>query len=75
MATPKITENCSVICKMTPIGVRLNLKIFILISCAVTELLRKVSRGGRGAEPAPPGADRVKNSTTTQYDWTNKTEG
>ena len=32
--------------KMTPISVRLNLKNFILISCAVLELLRKVSQGG-----------------------------
>ena len=36
--------------KMTLIGVRLNLKNFILISCAVLELLRKVSRGN-----PPPG--------------------
>ena len=34
--------------KMTPISVRLNLKNFILISCAVLELLRKVSQGGGG---------------------------
>ena len=40
-------------CKMTPIGVRLNLKNFILISYAVSELLRKVSQGG-GIRP-PPG--------------------
>ena len=33
-------------CKMTPIRVGLNLKNFILISCAVLELLRKVSQGG-----------------------------
>ena len=32
--------------KMTPISVRLNLKKFILTSCAVMELLRKVSQGG-----------------------------
>ena len=32
-------------CKMAPRSVRLNLKNFILISCAVLELLRKVSRG------------------------------
>ena len=42
-----------IICKMTPISVRLNLKNFILISCAVLELLRKVSQGGRN--PPPPG--------------------
>ena len=39
-------------CKMTPISVRLNLKNFILISCAVLELLRKVSQGG-GIRPGP----------------------
>ena len=32
-------------CKMTPISVRLKVKNFILISCAVLELLRKVFRG------------------------------
>ena len=41
-------------CKVTPIGVKLNLKNFILISCAVLELLRKVSQGGRNPPP-PPG--------------------
>ena len=40
-------------CKMTPISVGVNLKNFILISCAVLELLRKVSQGG-GIRP-PPG--------------------
>ena len=40
-------------CKMTPISVRLNLRNFILISCAVLELLRKVTWGG-GIRP-PPG--------------------
>ena len=35
-----------IMCKMTPISVRLSLKNFILISCAVLELLRKVSQGG-----------------------------
>ena len=40
-------------CKMTPIDVRLNLKKFILISCAVLELLRKVSQRD-GIRP-PPG--------------------
>ena len=35
-----------IMCKMTPISVRLNVKNFILISCAVLELLRKVSQGG-----------------------------
>ena len=32
------------VCKMTPIAVRLNLKNFLLIPCAVLELLRKVSQ-------------------------------
>ena len=45
-------------CKMTPISVRLNLKNFILISCAVMELLRKVSLGG-GRNPPPPGEIRL----------------
>ena len=40
-------------CKMILISVGLNLENFILISCAVLELLRKVSRGG-GIRP-PPG--------------------
>ena len=39
-------------CKMTPISVGLNLENFILISCAVLELLRKVSHGRRN--PPPP---------------------
>ena len=39
-----------IVCKMTPISVRLNLKNFILISCAVLELLRKVSQGGGSGE-------------------------
>ena len=32
---------------MTPIGVRLNFKNFIFMSCAVIELLRNVCQGGR----------------------------
>ena len=36
----------AIMCKMTPISVRLNLKNFTLISCAILELLRKVSQGG-----------------------------
>ena len=47
---------------MTLIGVRLNLKNFILISCAVMELLRKVSRGGGGGEAAPSGEIRLMTS-------------
>ena len=53
MATPEINENCHYV-KMTPIGVRLNLKNFILISFADLELLRKVSQGGGGRNPIPP---------------------
>ena len=41
-----------IMCKRTPISVGLNLENFILISCAVLELLRKVSRGG-GIRPSP----------------------
>ena len=44
-------------CKMTPISVGLNLENFILIPCAVLELLRKVSQG---AESAPPGEIGLK---------------
>ena len=43
-----------IMCKITPISVRLNLKNFILLSCAVLELLRKVSQEGRNPPP-PPG--------------------
>ena len=50
MATPKI-NGIVIMCKMTPISVRLNLKNFILISSAVLELLRKVSHGGSGIRP------------------------
>ena len=46
MATLEINENCHHV-KMTPIGVRLNLKNLILVSCAVLESLRKVSQGER----------------------------
>ena len=53
MATPEINEIVTM-WQMTPIGVRLNLKNLILISCGVTELLRKVSGGG--------GSDRVNRS-------------
>ena len=35
-----------VMCKMTPVSVELNLENVILISCAVLELLMKVSQGG-----------------------------
>ena len=44
-----------IMCKMTPISVRLNLQNFILISFAVLELLRKVSQGGGGIPPAEIG--------------------
>ena len=47
-----------IMCKMIPISVRLDLKNFILISCAVLELLRKVSQGGR-IRP-PPGEMGLK---------------
>ena len=43
-----------VMCKMTPISAGLNLENFILIPCAVLELLRKVSQGGGFRSPPPP---------------------
>ena len=45
-------------CKMTPKGVRLNMKNFIVLSCGVTELLRKVSQGRN--PPPPPGEVRLR---------------
>ena len=47
-----------IMCKMTPIKVRLNLKNLILISCAVLKILRKVSQGGEFRPP--PRRGRVK---------------
>ena len=41
-------------CNITPISVRLQVENFILISCAVMELLRKVSGGGGGEIRPPP---------------------
>ena len=43
-------------CKVTPIGVKLNLTNFTLISCGVMELLRKVSQ----EEGIPPGEVGLK---------------
>ena len=42
-------------CNMTPRGVKLNFKNFILISCGVTELLKKVFQWGAESAPTPPG--------------------
>ena len=42
-----------IMCKITPISVGLNLENFVLMSCAVLELLKKVSQGG-GRNPPPP---------------------
>ena len=47
-------------CKMTPTGVRLNLKNSVLISCVVTELLRKVFHGGRGIRNPPLPSGKVE---------------
>ena len=52
-------------CKMTPISVGLNLENFILISCAVLELLKKVTQGGRN--PPPPGEIGLKVSSVKSY--------
>ena len=51
MATLKINKNCHYV-QNDPIGVRLNLENFILISCVIVELLGKVSQGG-GIRPPP----------------------
>ena len=64
MASTEINENCHYVQNAT-IGVRLNLKNFILISCAVMKLLRKVSQGGGIAlspPPPPPGEIGLKNA-------------
>ena len=45
MATLEENEDCH---QVQNIGVRLNLKNFIFISCGVTELIRKVCFGGGG---------------------------
>ena len=52
-------------CKMAPIGVRLNLKNFILISYAVSESSRKVSRGEGGIYP--PGEIGLRSCLTSFY--------
>ena len=55
-------------CKMTPIGARLNLKSFILISCGVMELSRKVSEGGgRGRNPPPDRVTRLLNLLSAHF--------
>ena len=55
-------------CKMTPTGVRLSLKNFLLIPCVVMELLRKVSLEGRIAPP--PRSDRVKSKSYQKFVFT-----
>ena len=50
-----------IMCKMIPISVGLNLKNFILISCAVLKLSKKVSQGGR-IRPPPPGKIGLRDS-------------
>ena len=51
MATPEANENCHYM-QNDPHKCRTKLENFILISCAVSELLRKVSQGG-GIRPHP----------------------
>ena len=55
-----------IMCKMTPISVGLNFENFILITCAVLELLRKVSQGGRNPPP-PPGKIGLKNKLENSF--------
>ena len=50
LPTPEINENCHYV-QNDPISVGLNLENIILISCAVLELLRKVSQGGQNLPP------------------------
>ena len=57
MAIPKIDENYHYVLN-DPHKCKINLKNFILTSCAVLELLRKVSQGGGIRNP--PRSDRVK---------------
>ena len=54
MAAPEDNENCFM-CKTTPKGARLNFKKFMSITWGVTELLRKVSQGGRIPPPGQVG--------------------
>ena len=55
--------------KMTPISVRLNLKNFILISCAVLELLKKVSRGAQNPPPGEIGLSGFRVTANTMVVW------
>ena len=55
-----------IMCKMTPIGKRLNLKNFILIPGAVMELLRKVSQEGGIRRPPPPPSEIGLNCCISQ---------
>ena len=54
MATPEVNENCRYV-QNDPHWCKIKLKTFILISCAVLELLRKVSQGGAFRPPGEIG--------------------
>ena len=56
-----------IVCKIIPISVRLNLKNFVLISCAVLELFRKVSQGGAESAPPPPGEIGLKRKQSFKF--------
>ena len=69
MATSGVNENCQHMCRITPKGVRVNLKNFVLISCGVMVLLRKVSQGERSPSPVP-GEIRLKLKTAQHFSLT-----
>ena len=56
-----------VMCKMTPISVRLNLKTFILLSCTVLELLKSLKGGAEFVPPPPTGEIGLRHFT--KFEW------
>ena len=55
-------------CKMTPISSGLNLENFILISCAVLELSRKVSQEERNPPPGEVGLNELQQTISWHVD-------
>ena len=62
MVTPEINENCHYV-QNDPHRCNIKLKNFILISCAVMELLRKVSQGGGPPLPGKIGLRKFRVSS------------